>query len=108
MVIVQLSDPSIPPGFNLVTPNSQLKFLLEEQKKRTLFKGKKENSLLSTPPADSSNCYLKSGTLIKVEKGMSEGLTRFILYLNISDGEEVEKYITEEKSNNTLLVNSYR
>lgn len=41
--------------------------------------------------------YLKSGTLLKVDEGMSEGFTRFILYLNISDGEEVEKYNTKEK-----------
>lgn len=41
--------------------------------------------------------YLKSGTLLQVDKGMSEGFTRYILYLNLSDGEEVEKYYAKEK-----------
>lgn len=41
--------------------------------------------------------YLKAGTLIQVDKGMSEGFTRYVLYLNISDGEEVEKYNAKEK-----------
>lgn len=40
---------------------------------------------------------LKSGTLLQVNKGMSEGFTRYILYLNLSDGEKVEKYNTKEK-----------
>jgi len=40
---------------------------------------------------------LKSGTILKVDEGMSEGFTRFILYLNVSDGEDVEKYETKEK-----------
>jgi len=41
--------------------------------------------------------HLKSGTLLQVDKEMSEGFTRYILYLNISDGEEIEKYKTKEK-----------
>lgn len=41
---------------------------------------------------------LKSGTLLKTDKGMSEGFTRYILYLNISDGEVLEKYPTKEKN----------
>ena len=40
--------------------------------------------------------YLKSGTILKVDEGMSEGFTRYILYLNISDAEEVGEYTTKE------------
>jgi hypothetical protein len=41
--------------------------------------------------------FLKSGTLLRVDKGMSEGFTRYVLYLNISDGEDLVKYKTKEK-----------
>ncbi|MBU2554485.1 MAG: hypothetical protein KKF98_08515 [Bacteroidetes bacterium] len=41
---------------------------------------------------------LKIGTLLKTDKGMSEGFTRYILYLNISDGEVLENYPTKEKN----------
>lgn len=41
--------------------------------------------------------YLKSGTLLQVDKGMSEGFTRYVLYLNLNDGEDVTEYDTQEK-----------
>ncbi|MCH4895639.1 hypothetical protein E0494_02865 [Marinilabiliaceae bacterium JC040] len=40
---------------------------------------------------------LKTGTLLQLDEVMSEGFTRYILYLNISDGEILEKYKTKEK-----------
>jgi len=40
---------------------------------------------------------LKSGTLLQFDEAMSEGFTRYILYLNISDGEMLEKYEAKEK-----------
>lgn len=40
---------------------------------------------------------LESGTLLQFDEAMSEGFTRYILYLNISDGEKLEKYKAKEK-----------
>lgn len=40
---------------------------------------------------------LKSGTLVKIVEGMDEGFSRYILYLNISDGEELTKHHEKEK-----------
>lgn len=40
---------------------------------------------------------LKTGTLLQLDEAMSEGFTRYILYLNISDGEILEKYKAKEK-----------
>jgi hypothetical protein len=42
--------------------------------------------------------HLESGTIIKIDKGMSEGFTRYILYLNISDSQQFDKYETEQKN----------
>jgi hypothetical protein len=41
--------------------------------------------------------YLKKGTVIRVDHGMDEGFTTYILYLNLSDGEDIESYKTEHK-----------
>lgn len=43
---------------------------------------------------------IKSGTLIKADKRMSEGFTTYILYLNLHDSEVTEMYhpTVEEKS----------
>ena len=35
---------------------------------------------------------LKKGTILRIDEGMSEGFTRYILYLNLGDGDEVEIY----------------
>ena len=36
--------------------------------------------------------FIKSGTLVKFDKAMPENFSRYILYLNIHDGEEIMKY----------------
>jgi hypothetical protein len=42
--------------------------------------------------------YLKKGTILRIDEPMDEGFTRFILYLNLSDGEANLKYKTEHES----------
>jgi hypothetical protein len=39
--------------------------------------------------------FLQKGTVLQVDEGMSEGFTRFILYLNMKGG-EYEKYPNKE------------
>ena len=38
--------------------------------------------------------YLKKGVVLRVDKSMPEGFTRYVLYLNLSDAEKVLKYET--------------
>ncbi|MBK7173653.1 MAG: hypothetical protein IPH84_10580 [Bacteroidales bacterium] len=40
----------------------------------------------------SNKGVIKSGTLVKFDKAMPENFSRYILYLNIHDGEEIMKY----------------
>jgi hypothetical protein len=35
---------------------------------------------------------IKKGTVLKIDQPFSEGFTRYVLYLNLSDGEIVEKH----------------
>jgi hypothetical protein len=39
---------------------------------------------------------VKNGTLLKIDKPMSEGFTRYILYLNLQDGELLDKHLEDE------------
>ena len=39
---------------------------------------------------------LKKGTVLRIDEGMAEGFTRFILYLNLKDN-DFEKYPHQEK-----------
>lgn len=40
---------------------------------------------------------IKHGSVLKIDKPFSEGFTRYILYLNLSDGEQVLRHETERK-----------
>lgn len=46
---------------------------------------------------------LKKGTKLRFEKGMSEGFSRYILYLNISDADKLEL----KKSNHINEIEPY-
>lgn len=36
--------------------------------------------------------YLTKGTILRIDHSMDEGFTRYILYLNLNDGEIVDNY----------------
>jgi len=40
---------------------------------------------------------VKEGTILRVDKPFSEGFTRYILYLNLSDGEVIDVYDPERR-----------
>ena len=42
--------------------------------------------------------YIKKGTILKVDGNFSESFTRYVLYLNISDGENLDR-IDSKKEN---------
>ena len=46
---------------------------------------------------------IKKGTKLKYDKGMSEGFSRYILYINISDGDNLQL----KKSENFNEINPY-
>lgn len=41
---------------------------------------------------------LMKGTTLKFDKSFPEGFSRFVLYINISDAENLDKYPTDKKS----------
>ena len=41
--------------------------------------------------------FLKKGTTLRIDRGMDEGFTRYILYLNLSDGQKTDRYYTQHK-----------
>jgi hypothetical protein len=49
--------------------------------------------------------YIKKGTILRVDEGMSEGFTRFILYLNLKSG-DYESYPGKENSIIPYWLNS--
>jgi hypothetical protein len=44
---------------------------------------------------------IKQGTVLQVDKPFSEGFTRYILYLNLSDGEIIENH--QEERNDVVI-----
>jgi len=44
---------------------------------------------------------IKQGTILQVDKPFSEGFTRYVLYLNLSDGETVNNH--QEERNDVVI-----
>lgn len=69
-------------------------FKYTNRKEKVYFKLKKDYCIQNAG-------YLKAGTIIQIDEGMSEGFDRFILYLNLSSGQKLDIYEAEHK--NTVI-----